>query len=274
MVKVLGIVGSPRKDGLTNRLVSKALEGAASQGAQTEIVYLADLRILPCQDCRGKKCWGGGPCRYDGQDDARTLQDKIESSNALIIGAPVYFWDINALTKNFLDRMRFRDVNGLHAMGISMAGGTGRGMCEALRTLYYFFTCVGIRGHNPMPVCRFNFDSSLRDAHKNGAHLAKSAATRAPFATLAERTAWLSSLPYINQDIYENTFFLARLVADSIPKRPDTQEPLNKARAQLLKAAQLIESGKKDEAAEEIIHAYTTAVDAWKLSLQKPSPTT
>ncbi len=271
MAKVLGVVGSPRKDGLTSRLVSKTLEGAASAGAQTEIVHLSEITIHPCEDCRGKKCWGAGPCKFDGQDDARALQDKIESSNAFILGAPVYYWDVNAQTKAFMDRMRFKDVNGLHAMGIGVAGGTGRGMCEALRSIYNFFGCVGMRGLTPMPVCRYNFDASMRDAAKNGAALAAAAAARAPFAGFAERITWLQSLPYINQDVYENIFHLARLVTEAAPRRDECKDAIQKARAQLLKAAQLIENGKKEEAAEEVMKAFTAATEVWKTAPPKPS---
>jgi NAD(P)H-dependent FMN reductase len=255
-------------------LVTKHLEGAASEGAQTEIVHLADLKIALCEDCRGKKCWGGGPCKHDGKDDARALQEKIEASDGFVLGSPVYFWDINALTKNFMDRMRFKDVNGLHALGISMAGGTGRGMCESLRSIYNFFGCVGMRGLSPMPVCRYNFDAAMREASKNGAALARAAASRAPFASLGERLSWLSGLPHINQDAYENMFFLARLVADAVIRREETKEAIQKVRAQLLKAAQLMENGQKDEAADEIVRAYTAAVEAHRLGSQKPPAVT
>jgi multimeric flavodoxin WrbA len=275
MLKVVGVVGSPRKDGLTSRLVAKVLEGAASEGAQTESVCLSDLRLNPCDDCRGKKCWGAGPCKHDGQDDARGLCDKIEGANAFVLGAPVYFWDVNARTKNFMDRMRFKDVNGLHALGISVAGGTGRGMCEALRTIYNFFGCVGMRGLSPMPVCRFNFDASMREAVKSGAALAKTGVSRAPFASFAERLTWLQSLPHINQDVYGNMFFLAKLVTEAIPRREDTKEALQRVRAQLVKAAQTIENGAGEDTADEVMRAYTAAAEAWKLAQPKPpAPTT
>ena len=42
-MKILGIVGSPRRDkGLTDQMVQKALAGAADAGAQTEVMYLSD----------------------------------------------------------------------------------------------------------------------------------------------------------------------------------------------------------------------------------------
>lgn len=46
-LKVVGIVGSPRRDGRTNRLVDAVLEGAKSTGAATEKMYLVDHQIRP-----------------------------------------------------------------------------------------------------------------------------------------------------------------------------------------------------------------------------------
>ena len=55
--------GSPRKKWNTATLLNKALEGAASQGAETEIVHLYDLKFsrMPelffLQKKRGPKLW-------------------------------------------------------------------------------------------------------------------------------------------------------------------------------------------------------------------------
>ena len=49
--KLLGLVGSPNKDGLTNRLVTAALESAAKAGAQTELVQMSDCVVGACRDC-------------------------------------------------------------------------------------------------------------------------------------------------------------------------------------------------------------------------------
>jgi len=53
LMKLLGIVGSPRKDGNSFYLMQRALEGAKEEEllAKTKIVQLADLRIEPCRAC-------------------------------------------------------------------------------------------------------------------------------------------------------------------------------------------------------------------------------
>jgi len=48
---VIGINGSPRKNWNTAKLLAKALEGAASQGADTKLVCLYDLVFKGCTSC-------------------------------------------------------------------------------------------------------------------------------------------------------------------------------------------------------------------------------
>jgi len=58
-MKVMAINGSPRKNWNTATLLEKALEGAASEGAETEIVHLYDLEFKGCTSCFACKLKGG-----------------------------------------------------------------------------------------------------------------------------------------------------------------------------------------------------------------------
>jgi multimeric flavodoxin WrbA len=99
-VKVVGIVGSPRKGMNTDTLVTKTLEGALSVGAETEKIYLNDLEIMPCQACI--KFPAPEYCFYhDGMDK---IYQVLVSADALIIGAPAYFGSISAQLKLLIDR--------------------------------------------------------------------------------------------------------------------------------------------------------------------------
>lgn len=60
MKKILGVVGSPRKDGNTDLLVAQVLAGAESEGALTNLVRLGDLSIKACDGCH--VCWDGKQC--------------------------------------------------------------------------------------------------------------------------------------------------------------------------------------------------------------------
>jgi len=105
-MKVLGIVGSYRKNGVIDSIVTAILDEASRLGSETEKIYLNDVRIEFCTNCRqctqtvGKE---RGNCPIN--DDMALLLDKYDNSDALVIGAPVNFFALNALTKKFMERL-------------------------------------------------------------------------------------------------------------------------------------------------------------------------
>jgi multimeric flavodoxin WrbA len=48
---VLGLVGSPNRDGRTYQMVAAALDGAAKAGARVELIQVADYVVGACKDC-------------------------------------------------------------------------------------------------------------------------------------------------------------------------------------------------------------------------------
>ena len=99
-LKIAGIIGSPRKGMNTDTLVTKALEGTQSTGAEIEKIYLNDLDIMPCQAC--KKFPAPAYCFYhDGMDK---IYHVLENADALVIGAPAYFASFSAQLKLVIDR--------------------------------------------------------------------------------------------------------------------------------------------------------------------------
>lgn len=100
-MKVVGIVGSPRKGGNTEILVGKVLEGASDKGAEIKTFKLNELNIRGCQACDYCKQHDG--CRQ--QDDMQEIYRELISADALVVGSPIYISDVNAQTKIFLDRL-------------------------------------------------------------------------------------------------------------------------------------------------------------------------
>jgi multimeric flavodoxin WrbA len=100
MAKILAVVGSPRKGGNTDLLVSGIAEGAGVAGAQVEVVRLGELQIRECDGCHA--CWTGRPCSK--QDDMLALYPKIAASETIVLGTPVYWYGPTALMKGFIDR--------------------------------------------------------------------------------------------------------------------------------------------------------------------------
>ncbi|MBT1070616.1 flavodoxin family protein [Pelotalea chapellei] len=108
-MNVIGINGSPRKQWNTATLVAKALEGAAAQGATTELFHLYDLNFKGCTSCFGCKIRGGksyGKCVMN--DDLAPVLEKIAAADALVIGSPIYFGTVTGETRSFLERLLFQ----------------------------------------------------------------------------------------------------------------------------------------------------------------------
>jgi len=242
-MKVLGIVGSPRRGGRTNKLVTRALEGSQKAGAQTEITYLVDYEIPQ---------WSEG-----GRKAPEELNEVVDGADAYVLGAPVYYLDVNGLAKDFMDVISMPNSNGKPALGISMAGGTGKGLTSALKSIYYFFFCKGLRGINPLPVSRFNFGQALTEAYDSGKELSR--LSRRPFGktkiewNLTERISHHLGLPFMNYDIVDEILLLAEQLMDISEKKGLSIE---EARSDFQKAEELIDQGRKTHSVVHAVKAY------------------
>jgi multimeric flavodoxin WrbA len=101
MTRVLGVIGSPRRNGNTHILVSRFLDGALSEGADVDTVFLGDLQIKECDGCHA--CWKGKSCSKN--DDMLGLYPRLIDSDILVFGTPVYWYGPTALMKCFIDRL-------------------------------------------------------------------------------------------------------------------------------------------------------------------------
>ncbi len=108
-MKVIAVNGSPRKNWNTATLLKKALEGAAAQGADTELIHLYDLTYKGCTSCFACKLIGGkmqGRCAMN--DELTPVLRKIEEeAGAVVLGSPVYFGTMTGGMRSFLERLLF-----------------------------------------------------------------------------------------------------------------------------------------------------------------------
>ena len=100
-MKILGLEGSPRKNGNTEKLVKVILDGATEKGAETKFYKLAKMNISLCLGCFS--CRETGACVTE--DDMQLLHEEIQASDAIILGSPVYMWQVSGQTKLFMDRL-------------------------------------------------------------------------------------------------------------------------------------------------------------------------
>ncbi len=97
-IKVLGISGSPIKNGNTNRVVKAIL---SATGLETEFIQLSTINVKPCLAC--KRCVNDNICKVD--DDFPRLSEKLQQAEAIILGCYIPYAQIDAFTKSFLERL-------------------------------------------------------------------------------------------------------------------------------------------------------------------------
>lgn len=163
MIKIVGVSGSPRRGGNTDRCLREAL--AACSKCSTELISLANLEIAECEGC--DRCKKEGtlklPCPAH-DDDMTELYGKLASADGFIFASPVYYGSVTGIMKTFMDRfipfyeaaeskselvgaLRFKPAG-----AIAVGGGRNDGIESVLDTLHRFFlyndmVIVGTAGH-------------------------------------------------------------------------------------------------------------------------------
>ncbi|MFC1591612.1 flavodoxin family protein [Thermodesulfobacteriota bacterium] len=103
---ILGFMGSPRLKGKCSKLIQKALEGAASKGAETKLYPLIKQNIKYCMGCGN--CYTKnaelpiGNCPL--KDDMHSILEEYLKADGYFYASPVYDMFVTALSKTFLER--------------------------------------------------------------------------------------------------------------------------------------------------------------------------
>lgn len=103
-MKITVFSGSHKgREGNTLIMVEEFLKGAEEAGAETEKIILTEKNI---GYCKGKfECWLKTPGSCKMRDDMDTLIPKFMTSDIVVFACPVYFDNVPALVKNFIDRL-------------------------------------------------------------------------------------------------------------------------------------------------------------------------
>jgi len=150
-IGVLGLVGSPRTDGNTERLLDSFLAGAMQAGGTVEKVRISRLTIAGCVACDG--CRETGLCVV--KDDFQTVDEKLVASDVIVLAAPLFFANLPAQVKALVDRSQCQWVRKflLHAslpatatdrarrcgVFLCVAGSSREEFKGVTRTVKYFF---------------------------------------------------------------------------------------------------------------------------------------
>jgi multimeric flavodoxin WrbA len=125
-MKIIGVLSSPHRNGSTARLFREALRGAEEAGAEVEEIFLPDYEIKYCCGCQS--CLANDQCAIN--DDLNSLRDRVLDADGIILASPTYEVDMNAMMKNFLDRIMpyigYRSAfRNKYVATLSTAGGFG-----------------------------------------------------------------------------------------------------------------------------------------------------
>ena len=102
-MKIVAINGSPRLNGNTSYLLDTALEEAAGLGMDVEKINLNQCEVKPClghDECASYK-----ECLQN--DDTKVILDKFREADGVILATPVYYYNVSAQMKAFIDRNYF-----------------------------------------------------------------------------------------------------------------------------------------------------------------------
>lgn len=168
LMNCLAIQTSPNTEGLTASLAKATLKGVQERGGTTELIHLNHFDIQSCIACDT----GWGQCREDGscilEDDFEALRQKLVAADALIFATPVYFGGLSESAIRFLDRLRrcerfseFSTFVDKKIIGITSAGGSGRGAVRALYHLENYLRRFGFEVLDLVSVTRFSKEHKL-----------------------------------------------------------------------------------------------------------------
>ena len=101
-MKVIGVVGSPKKTGNTAYLLGEVFSSIEDPAIEKELIYLTDYSLEECDGCdlciREQRC--------PKEDDMPKIEAALMGADCIILGAPSYFGQVPSVMKTFMDRSR------------------------------------------------------------------------------------------------------------------------------------------------------------------------
>lgn len=121
-MNLLIITGSPRRNGNTEIMAETFAQSAKTAGHEVTVKNLSTLKVGPCLACQ--YCF-----THDGvciqQDDMNSILKDLEGADMLVLASPIYWFDVSAQTKAFVDRMYAFAKKGFRIKSIAMLLNSG-----------------------------------------------------------------------------------------------------------------------------------------------------
>ncbi|MFC1998585.1 flavodoxin family protein [Chloroflexota bacterium] len=187
-MKVLGLMGSPRKHGNTDLLLAEALKGTVSEGAQVETLVTNNLTINPCLEDYG--CAITGICTI--RDDMDDIYEKLLEADRIIIASPMFFYSMPSQLKALIDRsqalwarkylLKQKLPDGDRKGAFIGVGATkGKNLFDGAKlTMKYFYDAINVKYVDNLLIRSVDqkgeikeYPTALKDAYDLGKRLAQ-----------------------------------------------------------------------------------------------------
>jgi len=151
---LLALYGSPRQNGNTDILLDEFLKGALSTAPHIQIqkIFIRNLKITPCQEYNA--CLKTGNCII--QDEMNTLYEQLSKADAVVLAAPVFFYNVPAQVKIIIDRCQAlwarkyilkKTPKNTNRKGFFISAGGTKGenlFTGTILTVKYFFKAINV----------------------------------------------------------------------------------------------------------------------------------
>jgi multimeric flavodoxin WrbA len=183
-MKIVTILGSPRKKGNTAKVLSM-FEDKVENNHEVERINVTKYNVggcLGCYKCQERK--GEPGCVQ--KDDALTIFEKMIQADAIVYASPLYCWSFTSQIKPLIDRHfclvtgagtpdHDSLISGKPAALLVTCAGPIEGNCDAIQSIFTGFTDYAklmAKGNFILPFCTTPDDISAEGAKLAG-NLAK-----------------------------------------------------------------------------------------------------
>ena len=179
-MKVLLLNGSPHENGTTKRALVEVAKTLNENGVETEILTVGNKRVAGCMACGG--CATTGKCVFDDELIFEIVK-KIEESDGVVIGSPVYYASINGTLKAFLDRVFYSKNSFANKVGASVVVARRAGTTATFDIINKYFAI------SSMPIVTSNYWNNVHGS--NGVQAELDEEGMQTMRVLGKNMAWL-----------------------------------------------------------------------------------
>ena len=122
-MNILILNGSPRKDGVTSKMIEAFASGAKENGHDITVIQVGDKKIAGCMACEYCHTRGNGHCIQ--QDEMQEIYPELEKADMIVIGSPIYYHNMTGQMQCVINRTYAVGIPGnLKKCAIFLASGS------------------------------------------------------------------------------------------------------------------------------------------------------